>query len=60
MSIDTHFMFPNTDRMDVELDELSDSDESTEFPANVPGLVGPLQPLGIRGGGGKSFCCAAG
>lgn len=46
-------MLPNTDRMDAELDELSDSDESTELPKCD--LTGAL-PLGIRGGGVRSFC----
>lgn len=42
---------PNTDRTDAELDELSDSDESTELPK--PDLAGWYAvPLGIRGGGG--------
>lgn len=53
----THFMLPNTDRMDVELDELSDSDESTELPKLD--LTGPL-PLGILGMAKVgSFCCVA-
>lgn len=51
----THFMLLNTDRMDVELDELSDSDESTELPKLD--FTGPL-PLGILGiGMVRSFCC---
>lgn len=56
----THFVLPNTDRMDAELDELvSDSDESTELP-KLADLAGPM-PLGVRDDVGvvRSFCCVA-
>lgn len=49
----THFMLPNTDRMDAELEELSDSDESTELPKLD--LTVPLQGTRVVG----SFCRAA-
>lgn len=53
----TYFMLLNTDRMDAELDELSDSEESTELPKLD--LTGPV-PFGIRNDGDvRSFCCVA-
>lgn len=54
---DTHLtLLPNVDRIEAELDELSDSDESTKLPKPDLTDAPAMPPLGIRGGGGvRSF-----